>query len=118
MKNQTAQSFDEYYAWINDRFAEFEQKYNELKDSLDVGDIDDNAYRQGLTSLLDEYGINGLDIYQKYYKELKKLNNQYNKEIENQNKDAAKQAEKDRQNEIKEEEDQRKKSLENAKKFY
>lgn len=118
LKNQTAQSFDEYYAWINDRFAEFEQKYNELKDSLDVGDIDDNAYRQGLTSLLDEYGINGLDIYQKYYKELKKLNNQYNKEIENQNKDAADQAEKDRQNEIKEEEDQRKKSLENAKKFY
>ena len=118
MKNRTAQSFDEYYAWINDRFAEFEQKYNELKDSLDVGDIDDNAYRQGLTSLLDEYGINGLDIYQKYFKELKKLNNQYNKEIEKQNKDAANQAEKDRKNELKEEENQRKESLENAKKFY
>ena len=118
MKNRTAQSFDEYYAWINDRFAEFEQKYNELKDSLDVGDIDDNAYRQGLTSLLDEYGINGLYIYQKYFKELKKLNNQYNKEIEKQNKDAANQAEKDRKNELKEEENQRKESLENAKKFY
>lgn len=118
MKNQTAQSFDEYYAWINDRFAEFEQKYNELKDSLDVGDIDDNTFRQGLTALLDEYGIKGLDIYHKYYKELNKLNNQYNKEIEKQNKEAADQAEKDRQNELKEEEEQRKKSLENAKKFY
>ena len=118
MKNRTAQSFDEYYAWINDRFAEFEQKYNELKDSLDVGDIDDNTYRQSLTALLDEYGIKGLDIYHKYYKELKKLNNQYNKEIEKQNKDAADQAEKDRENELKEEEEQRKKSLENAKKFY
>lgn len=118
LKNRTAQSFDEYYAWINDRFAEFEQKYNELKDSLDVGDIDDNAYRQGLTALLDEYGINGLDIYQKYFKELRKLNNQHNKEVEKQNKDAANQAEKDRQNELKEEENQRKESLENAKKFY
>lgn len=118
MKNRTAQSFDEYYAWINDRFAEFEQKYNELKDSLDVGDINDEAYRQGLTSLLDEYGIKGLDIYHKYYKELKKLNNQYNKEIEKQNKNASDQAAKDRENELKEEENQRKKSLENAKKFY
>jgi TP901 family phage tail tape measure protein len=118
MKNATAQSFDEYYAWINDRFAEFEQKYNELKDSFEVGDINDEAYRQGLTSLLDEYGIKGLDIYHKYYKELKKLNNQYNKEIERQNKEAADQAEKDRQNELKEEEEQRKKSLENAQKFY
>lgn len=118
MKNATAQSFDEYYAWINDRFAEFEQKYNELKDSLDVGDIDDSTFRQGLTALLDEYGIEGLDIYQKYYKELRKLNNQYNKEIEKQNKDAADQAEKDRQNTLKEEENQRKESLENAKKFY
>lgn len=118
MKNATAQSFDEYYAWINDRFAEFEQKYNELKDAFEVGDINDEAYRQGLTSLLDEYGIKGLDIYHKYYKELKKLNNQYNKEIEKQNKEAADQAEKDRQNELKEEEEQRKKSLENAKKFY
>ena len=94
MKNRTAQSFDEYYAWINDRFAEFEQKYNELKDSLDVGDIDDNAYRQGLTSLLDEYGIKGLDIYQKYFKELKKLNNQHNKEVEKQNETAAKEQQK------------------------
>ena len=118
MKNQTAQSFDEYYAWINDRFAEFEQKYNELKDSFEVGDINDEAYRQGLTSLLDEYGIKGLDIYHKYYKELKKLNNQYNKEIEKQNKNAADQAAKDRENELKEEENQRKKSLDNAKKFY
>ncbi len=118
MKNRTAQSFDEYYAWINDRFAEFEQKYNELKDSLDVGDIDDNTFRQSLTALLDEYGIEGLDIYQKYYKELRKLNNQHNKEIEKQNKQTADQAEKDRQNELKEEEDQRKKSLDNAKKFY
>lgn len=118
MKNQTAQSFDEYYAWINDRFAEFEQKYNELKDAFEVGDINDEAYRQGLTSLLDEYGIKGLDIYHKYYKELKKLNNQYNKEIEKQNKNASDQAAKDRENELKEEENQRKKSLENAKKFY
>lgn len=118
LKNQTAQSFDEYYAWVNDRFAEFEQKYNELKDSFEVGDINDEAYRQGLTSLLDEYGIKGLDIYHKYYKELKKLNNQYNKEIEKQNKNAADQAAKDRENELKEEENQRKKSLENAKKFY
>ena len=94
MKNRTAQSFDEYYAWINDRFAEFEQKYNELKDSLDVGDIDDNAYRQGLNSLLDEYGINGLDIYQKYFKELKKLNNQHNKEVQKQNETAAKEQQK------------------------
>ena len=118
MKNATAQSFDEYYAWINDRFAEFEQKYNELKDAFEVGDINDEAYRQGLTSLLDEYGIKGLDIYHKYYKELKKLNNQYNKEIEKQNKNASDQAAKDRENELKEEENQRKKSLENAKKFY
>lgn len=118
MKNQTAQSFDEYYDWINNRFAEFEQKYNELKDSFEVGDINDESYRQGLTSLLDEYGIKGLDIYHKYYKELKKLNNQYNKEIEKQNKNAADQAAKDRENELKEEENQRKKSLENAKKFY
>ena len=118
MKNATAQSFDEYYAWINDRFAEFEQKYNELKDAFEIGDINDEAYRQGLTSLLDEYGIKGLDIYHKYYKELKKLNNQYNKEIEKQNKNAADQAAKDRENELKEEENQRKKSLENAKKFY
>ena len=94
LKNRTAQSFDEYYAWINDRFAEFEQKYNELKESLDVGDIDDNAYRQGLTSLLDEYGINGLDIYQKYFKELRKLNNQHNKEVQKQNETAAKEQQK------------------------
>ena len=94
MKNRTAQSFDEYYAWINDRFAEFEQKYNELKGSLDVGDIDDNAYRQGLNSLIDEYGIKGLDIYQKYFKELKKLNNQHNKEVEKQNETAAKKQQK------------------------
>lgn len=118
MQNQTAASFEEYYTWINDRFAEFEQKYNELKDAFEVGDINDEAYRQGLTSLLDEYGIKGLDIYHKYYKELKKLNNQYNKEIEKQNKNAADQAAKDRENELKEEENQRKKSLENAKKFY
>ena len=118
LQNQTAASFDEYYAWINDRFAEFEQKYKELKDSLDVGDIDDNTYRQSLTALLDEYGIKGLDIYTKYYKELKKLNNQYNKEIEKQNKEAANQAEKDRKEQLKEEEEQQKKSLENAQKFY
>lgn len=118
MKNATAQSFDEYYAWINDRFAEFEQKYNELKDSLDVGDIDDNTFRQGLTSLLDEYGIKGLDIYHKYYKELKKLNNQYNKEIEKQNKEKSDKEEKDRQQEIDDEKDRQKESLDNAKKFY
>ena len=94
MKNRTAQSFDEYYAWINDRFAEFEQKYNELKGSLDVGDIDDNAYRQSFTALLDEYGIKGLDIYHKYYKELRKLNNQHNKEIKKQNETAAKKQQK------------------------
>lgn len=118
MKNQTAQSFDEYYAWINDRFAEFEQKYNELKDAFEVGDIDDEAYRQGLTSLLDEYGIKGLDIYHKYYKELKKLNNQYNKEIERQNKEKSDKEEKDSQQEIDDEKDRQKESLENAKKFY
>ena len=94
MKNRTAQSFDEYYSWINDRFAEFEQKYNELKDSLDVGDIDDNAYRRGLTALIDEYGIEGLDIYQKYFKELRKLNNQHNKEVQKQNETAAKEQQK------------------------
>lgn len=118
MKNQTAQSFDEYYAWINDRFAEFEQKYNELKDAFEVGDIDDEAYRQGLTSLLDEYGIKGLDIYHKYYKELKKLNNQYNKEIERQNKEKSDKEEKDGQQEIDDEKDRQKESLDNAKKFY
>ena len=118
MKNRTAQSFDEYYAWINDRFAEFEQKYNELKDSLDVGDIDDNTFRQSLTALLDEYGIEGLDIYQKYYKELRKLNNQYNKEIEKQNKEKSDKEEKDRQQEIDGEKDRQKEVLENAKKFY
>ena len=118
MKNRTAQSFDEYYAWINDRFAEFEQKYNELKDSFEVGDIDDEAYRQGLTSLLDEYGIKGLDIYHKYYKELKKLNNQYNKEIERQNKEKSDKEEKDRQKEIDDEKDRQKEALDNAEKFY
>ena len=118
MKNQTAQSFDEYYAWINNRFAEFEKKYNELKDSLDVGDIDDNTFRQGLTALLDEYGIEGLDIYHKYYKELKKLNNQYNKEIERQNKEKSDKEENDKQKEIDDEKDRQKESLDNAKKFY
>ena len=118
LKNRTAQSFDEYYAWINDRFAEFEQKYNELKGSLDVGDIDDNAYRQGLNSLIDEYGIKGLDIYQKYFKELRKLNNQHNKEVEKQNKENADKAEKDRQQEIDDEKDRQKESLDNAEKFY
>ena len=118
LKNQTAASFDEYYAWINDRFAEFEQKYNELKDSLDVGDIDDNTYRQSLTSLLDEYGIEGLDIYQKYFKELRKLNNQYNKEIEKQDKEKSDKEEKDRQKEIDDEKDRQKEALDNAKKFY
>ena len=102
LKNRTAQSFDEYYAWINDRFAEFEQKYNELKESLDVGDIDDNAYRQGLTALLDEYGIEGLDIYQKYYKELRKLNNQHNKETQKQNEKAAEDAAKEHEKALEE----------------
>ena len=118
MKNRTAQSFDEYYAWINDRFAEFEKKYNELKDSLDVGDIDDNTFRQGLAALLDEYGIEGLDIYQKYFKELRKLNNQYNKEIERQNKEKSDKDEKDKQKEIDDEKDRQKEALDNAEKFY
>lgn len=118
MKNATAQSFDEYYAWINDRFAEFEQKYNELKDAFEVGDINDEEYRQGLTSLLDEYGIKGLDIYHKYYKELKKLNNQYNKEIERQNKEKSDKDKNDRQKEIDDEKDRQKEALDNAKKFY
>lgn len=118
MKNRTAQSFDEYYTWINNRFAEFEQKYNELKNSLDVGDIDDNTFRQGLAALLDEYGIEGLDIYQKYFKELRKLNNQYNKEIERQNKEKSDKEEKDRQKEIGDEKDRQKEALDNAEKFY
>ena len=98
--------------------AEFEKKYNELKDSLDVGDIDDNTFRQSLTALLDEYGIEGLDIYQKYYKELRKLNNQYNKEIEKQNKEKSDKDKNDRQQEIDDEKDRQKEALDNAKKFY
>ena len=119
MKNQNAKTFEEYSRWQADRFAEFEEQYNQLKEAYEVGDIEDeNAYRQELHALLAEYGDRSLEEYQDYYKELHKLDNNFRKDQEKQAEADAKEQQKILEKQLDDEEKAREKSLDNAKQYY
>lgn len=119
MKSRNAQSFSEYSQWQADRFAEFEEQYDQLKDAYEVGDIEgEEEYRQRLSALLSEYGNKNLDEFHDYYKELNKLDNNFRKNQESQAKADAKEAEAAKKKRLDDEEKAREESLKNAESYY